>query len=119
MVDDFWDLDDLLNNNRDLDSSVDNLFYLFNQRNDDVVHSFDFFNLNNCNELFLDGLDLLDSSDFIGNLNDLLDDLRNLNNLLNCIVDDDNFLSDDLNWLDNFVCDWNWLVKVDVLLLEF
>jgi hypothetical protein len=75
--------------------------------------------LSDCSKFFSDNFYLFNSSDFISDLNNFLYNLRNLNNLFNCIVDNNNFLSNDFDWFNNFIGDCQWFIKINILLFYF
>jgi len=87
----FWDSNNSLLNNWDLDSSVNNLFKLLNQSSCVVNNFLYLFYSVLIDNFFLNNFNYLNFWNFNLNLNDLFNDLWNLNNFL-----------DRLN-------DWDWL----------
>jgi hypothetical protein len=101
LVNDGWNFDNLFLDNWHFNSSVNDLFDFFHQRNNNIVDSFDFFDLDDWDKFLNDLLNFNNLWNFVGYLDNLFNDLWNFNNPFDDILNDNDFLNDLLNWLRN------------------
>jgi len=99
--DDFRNSHNLLLDDGNFNSSVDNLLDLLDQGDGDVDDSLYFFYSFFVDDFLLNNLNLLDGGSLNLDLNDLFNSSGNLNNLFDGLDDGDGFFDNDLNYFGN------------------
>jgi len=102
----FWNSHDLLLNDGNFNSSVNNLLYLLDQGDGDVDNSLDFFYSFLVDDFLFNNLNLLDGGSLDLDLNDFLNSSGNLHDLFDGLDDGDGLFDNDLNYfgdIDNLV----------------